>query len=100
MLGKLSRVTTRVESRSWLKREHSKRKCFADSIAWPHRQVVVSKKPKLFWWPLRAQWPEMSRYTPTLGRSLRITDAELTARKKRRVAEPLIDDAHSSFQDL
>jgi hypothetical protein len=37
---------------------------------------------------------------PTLGRSIRIADAELTIRKKRRVAKPLIDEAQSSFQDL
>jgi hypothetical protein len=34
------------------------------------------------------------------GGSLRRTDAELTVGKKRRVAEPLIDETHSSFQSL
>jgi hypothetical protein len=52
-----------------------KEKCLTDSKSCPHRQDVVSEKPKRFWWLIRAQWPKMRRSGPNVG-------------KKRRVAEP------------
>jgi hypothetical protein len=48
----------------------------------------------------REQQSGISWYTPTLGRILRRTEADLVVGKKRNVAEPFNDETHSSCQHL